>query len=132
MVMTVPEEISRLKTRLAALEVGQNDIKAALNEIKDRLPTPKPEPRSPAPPAWAGSGENTGASYSGPPSVPQHAAAGISWVKEATGATAAACGATAAANSSSNRLRRPRSGHRATRNTSSPSNCSIASSRPHL
>ena len=82
MVMTVPEEISRLKTRLAALEVGQNDIKAALNEIKDRLPTPKPEPRSPAPPAWAGSGENTGASYSGPPSVPQHAAAGISWVKE--------------------------------------------------
>jgi hypothetical protein len=36
---------------------------------------------APAPPKWAGGGANTGAHYSGPPSVPQ-VARGETWIRE--------------------------------------------------
>jgi hypothetical protein len=71
MVMTQTERIARLESQVAKLT----------HLVEEKL-SPPPAPRVPEKPPWAGSGENTGASWSGPPSVPQHAADGISWVKE--------------------------------------------------
>ena len=63
-----------LKTQNAALE---ERIKVLESKLE-----PKPAPRVPEVPKWAGSNsENIGASYSGPPSVSQQGAAGIAGVK---------------------------------------------------
>ena len=68
------EELSLLKAKNAALEERVRQLEARLE--------PKPPPRVPEVPKWAGSNsENIGASYSGPPSVSQQGAAGIAGVK---------------------------------------------------
>jgi hypothetical protein len=73
MVMTATEKIGRLEARNAALEERIKVLEAKLE--------PKPPPRVPEVPKWAGSNsQDTGASYSGPPSVSQKGAAGIAGV----------------------------------------------------
>jgi hypothetical protein len=71
MVMTATEKIGRLEARNAALEQRIKVLEARLE--------PKPAPRVAPPPAWAGSGENTGSGYCGAPTI---AASGTSWIKE--------------------------------------------------
>jgi hypothetical protein len=78
MVMTVPERFAEHSGRIGKLEKQLARIEALLAE---RLPSPPKPPGTAAPPNWAASGENTGAHYSGPPSVPQ-TARGEGWVKE--------------------------------------------------
>ena len=74
MVMTATEKIARLEARNAALEQRIKVLEARLE--------PKPPPRVPEVPKWAGSNsQDIGASYSGPPSVSQQSAAGIAGVK---------------------------------------------------
>ena len=74
MVMTATEKIGRLEARNAALEERVRQLEAKLE--------PKPPPRIPEVPKWAGSNsQDVGASYSGPPSVSQQGAAGIAGVK---------------------------------------------------
>ena len=68
------EELSLLKAKNAALEERVRQLEARLE--------PKPPPRVPEVPKWAGSNsQDIGASYSGPPSVSQKGAAGIVGVK---------------------------------------------------
>ena len=74
MVMTATEKIGRLEARNAALEERIKVLEAKLE--------PKPPPRVPEVPKWAGSNsQDIGASYSGPPSVSQKGAAGIVGVR---------------------------------------------------
>jgi hypothetical protein len=81
MVMTTAEKFTEHSGRISRCEKALERIEALLTEINSRLPPPKPPERAPRAPPWAGSGENTGSSYSGPPSVPP-IAAGESWVRE--------------------------------------------------
>ena len=68
------EELSLLKVKNAALEERVRQLEARLE--------PKPPPRVPEVPKWAGSNsQDVGASYSGPPSVSQKGAAGIVGVR---------------------------------------------------
>ena len=68
------EELSLLKAKNAALEERVRQLEARLE--------PKPPPRVPEVPKWAGSNsQDVGASYSGPPSVSQKGAAGIVGVR---------------------------------------------------
>jgi hypothetical protein len=74
MVMNSRQEISLLKTQNAAL---LERIRVLESKFE-----PKPPPRVPEVPKWAGSNsQDVGASYSGPPSVSQQGAAGIVGVK---------------------------------------------------
>ena len=78
MVMNPRQEISLLKTRNAALEAKNAGLEERIKVLEERS-EPKPPPRVPPPPAWAGSGENTGSAYCGAPTI---APSGTSWVRE--------------------------------------------------
>jgi hypothetical protein len=68
------EELSLLRVKNAALEERVRRLEAKSE--------PKPPPRVPEIPKWAGSNsQNIGASYGGPPSVSQQGAAGIANIK---------------------------------------------------
>jgi hypothetical protein len=68
------EELSLLRVQNARLEERIKVLEAKLE--------PKPPPRVPEAPKWAGSNsQNIGASYGGPPSVSQQGAAGIANIK---------------------------------------------------
>ena len=80
MVMSARQEISLLKTQNAKLEAQNAKLGERVRQLEERF-EPKPAPRVPEIPKWAGSNsQDVGASYSGPPSVSQQGAAGIAGV----------------------------------------------------
>jgi hypothetical protein len=78
MVMNSREQLSLLRVQNAALEAKNAGLEERIKVLEERS-EPKPPPRVPPPPAWAGSGENTGSGYCGPPTI---AASGTNWVRE--------------------------------------------------
>jgi hypothetical protein len=80
MVMNPRQEISLLKTQNSALEAKNAALEERVRQLEARA---EPKPQTPAAkPPWATQSERTGLLYAGGPSVPQHAADGVSWVKE--------------------------------------------------
>ena len=86
MVMNPRQEISLLKTQNAKLEAQNAKLGERVRQLEERS-EPKPAPRVPPPPAWAGSGGDpitgigTGVTYAGPPSVVP-TGDGVNWVRE--------------------------------------------------
>jgi hypothetical protein len=80
MVMTAREQLSLLRVQNAALQAKNDALEERIKVLEKRF-EPKPAPRVPPPPAWAGSGDPNMTGMNAPaPSVSQQRAAGTAGI----------------------------------------------------